>query len=65
VGNSATRTVDLLATTRGAKFIVRTRVAFRGGKAGDVDYLGGPIQWNETWAKWLAPSARVRIIYVK
>ena len=65
VGNSATRTVDLLAGIRGAKIIVRTRVAFRGGKAGDVDYLGGPIQWNETWEKWLSPSARVRIIYVK
>lgn len=65
VGNTATRPMDLLAGPRGSKIIVRARVAFRGGKAGDVDYLGGPINWSESWEKWLSPSARVRIIYVK
>jgi len=48
----------------GGKAIVRARVAFRGGVAGDVDFKGGAIQWGETWEKWRSPPAKYAIISV-
>ena len=55
---------SMKAGAKGVKSIVRARVAFRGGKAGDVDYKGGAIQWSESWEKWRTPPTRFAIIYV-
>ena len=58
VGPAATRTLELKAGAEGTKIIVRSHIAFRGGKAGDVDYTGAPIAWEESWNKWQAPPAK-------
>jgi hypothetical protein len=59
------RAFNLTAGPLGSKILVRLRVAFRGGRAGDVDYRGGPIEWDGNWAGWRAPPARFAIIYVR
>lgn len=64
-GPSTQRTADIAVGATGTKTIVRARAAFRGGSAGDVDFKGGPIQWDGSWAKWLTPPARFAIIYVR
>lgn len=46
------------AGAAGSKIVVRVRTAFRGGKAGDVDSDGKPIQWNATWNTWAEPPAK-------
>ncbi len=43
----------------GSRFAVRARAAFRGGRSGDVDYRGQPIDWNGSWTRWDAPPARL------
>jgi len=58
VGRSATRTVDFVAGAAGSTALVRARMAFRGGKAGDVDVTGAPIAWGGAWGKWEAPTAK-------
>jgi hypothetical protein len=64
VGASATRPVDFKAGADGTRMLVRSRMAFRGGKAGDVDYTGGRILWDDTWARWATPPAKVVTIVV-
>ncbi len=64
-GADVDQAFDLTAGPLGSKIIVRLRAAFRGGRAGDVDYLGRPIDWEGTWAGWRAPPARFAIIYVR
>lgn len=58
VGPAASRTLELKAGAEGTKIIVRSHIAFRGGKAGDVDYTGAPIEWQGSWDKWQAPPAK-------
>ncbi len=58
VGRKVTRQIDFQAGPAGSKALVRVRVAFRGGKAGDVDYTGGKIDWNGSWTKWETPPAK-------
>lgn len=58
MGPAATRTVDFTAGAEGTKILVRSHIAFRGGKAGDVDYTGAPIAWDGSWDKWQAPPAK-------
>lgn len=58
VGRSATRPLDFKAGAEGTKVLVRARIAFRGGKAGDVDFAGKPIAWGGTWGTWETPPAR-------
>lgn len=48
----------------GSKVLVRVRVAYRGGKDGDVDYAGKPIAWTESWEKWQEPPAKTATIAV-
>lgn len=55
VGSSATRTVNLTAGAAGSTIVVRVRIAFRGGAAGDVDYNGGAINWSGSWDSWGTP----------
>ncbi|HEY0863441.1 MAG TPA: hypothetical protein VGD97_05000 [Lacunisphaera sp.] len=64
VGTSATRPIDFKAGAEGTRIIVRSHIAFRGGQAGDVDYAGAPIAWQESWDKWQAPPAKYLTIRV-
>lgn len=58
VGTASTREVNFRAGAAGTPAVVRVRIAFRGGKAGDVDFTGKPIVWSETWGKWANPPAK-------
>jgi hypothetical protein len=58
VGRSATRSVDFQAGPEGSTALVRARMAFRGGKAGDVDFAGAPIAWGGSWGTWVSPPAK-------
>jgi Neuraminidase (sialidase) len=62
-GAELSRKVSFTVNAKGGKAIVRVRVAFRGGVAGDVDYKGGAIQWNDSWQKWRSPPTKYAIIY--
>jgi hypothetical protein len=64
-GTMFERTVHVTAGPAGSKIFVRLKVAFRGGKAGDVDYRSQPVDWDGRWSRWLAPPARVAVIYVR
>jgi hypothetical protein len=63
-GRAISRAVELKAGAEGTKLLVRARVAFRGGKAGDVDFTGAPIAWDGSWGKWQSPPARQVTIVV-
>ena len=64
VGTAATRPVDFTAGADGTKALVRSRMAFRGGKAGYVDYTGAPLAWDGSWSKWATPPAKTVSIIV-
>lgn len=64
LGTSATRSVSFPVGAKGSQAKVRVLVAFRGGKAGDVDFTGAPILWDGTWAKWESPPAKLATIDV-
>jgi hypothetical protein len=64
LGPTATRIASFTAGSTGSKALVRVRVAYRGGKAGDVDFNGAPINWGETWANWGEPPAKVASLTV-
>lgn len=64
LGATASRPVDFKAGADGTVALVRTRTAFRGGKAGDVDYTGAPIAWDGSWGKWGTPPAKVHTVTV-
>jgi hypothetical protein len=64
VGRSATRPIDLTAGEQGSKILVRSRMAFRGGAAGDVDFAGKPLNWGGSWTKWESPPAKHATINV-
>lgn len=48
--------VKTVSTTTAVK--IRARVAFRDGLAGDVDYTGAAIRWEESWKEWREPPAK-------
>lgn len=64
-GLSTTRTVAIKVGSSSTKTIIRSRAAFRGGKAGDVDFNGAPIKWDTTWGAWASPPAKIAVIEVK
>lgn len=64
VGRVATRALDFKVGAEGTKALVRVRIAFRGGQAGDVDYAGAPIAWGGSWDKWETPPAKSATINV-
>ena len=64
-GSSATRTVAIKVGPASSKTLVRARVAFRGGAAGDVDFNGAPIKWDKSWSVWGSPPAKISTIDVK
>jgi hypothetical protein len=57
-GSTVTRKFSITTGTAGSKTLVRTRAAFRGGVAGDVDYNGAAIKWQGSWRLWRQPPAR-------
>jgi hypothetical protein len=63
-GTSSKRSATFTAGAAGSKAMVRIRVAFRGGKAGDVDFIGKPIAWESSWSKWEEPPAKTASIAV-
>lgn len=64
LGPAATRSVNFRTGMLGTQALVRVRVAFRGGKAGDVDFAGKPIAWSGSWGTWETPPARQATITV-
>jgi len=63
LGETFSRRADFSVAPTKGKAILRARAAFRSA-AGDVDYVGTPIQWDTTWAQWRTPPTRYAIIYV-
>ena len=59
VGTSTTRVASFTTGPAGSKVLVRVRIAYRGGLAGDVDFNGMPIKWTESWIKWQEPPAKI------
>ncbi|WP_438479521.1 hypothetical protein [Oleiharenicola lentus] len=59
------RNFDLPAAPAGGKIIIRARVAFRDGAAGDVDFKGERIKWDETWNNWSQPPAKQLVLAVR
>ncbi len=57
-GPSVMRTTTVTAGPAGSTVTVRARAAFRGGVAGDVDYRGAAIRWEDHWHNWTEPPAR-------
>jgi hypothetical protein len=57
LGPAVARRISITTGTAGSKTLVRARVAFRNGKAGDVDHTGTAIKWQDSWAKWRKPPA--------
>jgi hypothetical protein len=64
LGVKATRAVTIPVGARGSQTKVRVLVAFRGDKAGDVDFNGAPIKWDGSWGKWESPPAKLATIDV-
>ena len=65
LGSNTTRTVAIKVGPASSKTLVRARAAFRGGAAGDVDFTGAPIKWDQSWTTWGAPPAKITTIAVK
>lgn len=65
MGPYATRHAEFKAGPAGSKILIRVRIAFRGGPAGDVDFNGAALKWKETWEKWQSPPAKLATIEVK
>ena len=57
-GRTATRPVTFTVGAVGSKALVRARIAFRGGLAGDVDCNGAALKWKDSWEKWQSPPAK-------
>lgn len=64
VGTSASRNVSITAGAAGTTIVVRAKIAFRSGSAGDVDYNGSPIDWGGSWNNWQAPPTKYAYISV-
>ncbi|HEY4302407.1 MAG TPA: hypothetical protein VGM73_16160 [Candidatus Didemnitutus sp.] len=57
-GPEAARDLTVRAGEAHSRILIRVRVAFRDGAAGDVDYTGAAIRWSATWNAWDEPPAR-------
>jgi hypothetical protein len=63
-GVAASRTLSVTTGDAGTETLVRARVAYRGGAAGDVDYSGAAIKWQGSWNEWAEPPARIAKVAV-
>lgn len=64
-GRTATRLVTFTVRAAGSKALVRARIAFRGGLAGDVDFKGAALKWKDSWEGWDSPPAKFSTILVR
>ncbi len=64
-GTAASHSATFTAGAGGSKALIRVRVAFRGGRAGDVDYTGKTIAWESSWGKWQEPPAKFTSIAIE
>lgn len=64
LGPAATRNARLKAGAAGSELRVRVRVAFRDGLAGDVDFRGAAIRWQDSWEEWAEPPARHAVVRI-
>lgn len=64
VGPTAKQAATFKTGPVGSKAVIRVRVAFRGGRAGDVDFNGKAIDWSGTWELWRGPPTKYVIIPV-
>ena len=65
VGPRAVQQVLPDASKPNSVVMVRARAAFRDGVAGDVDYRGAAVQWEESWKNWSEPPAKHVTIKVR
>ena len=65
VGVRITRICTVKAGPAGTTLQLRVRAAFRGGEAGDVDYSGAAIRWDDTWAAWSQPPTKFAAVTVR
>lgn len=63
-GVTATRLATFRVGGAGSKALMRVRIAFRGGLAGDVDFNGAALKWKDSWEKWQGPPAKFATINV-
>ncbi|MBI3887058.1 MAG: hypothetical protein HY302_15220 [Opitutae bacterium] len=64
VGARSAQVATFVPGPAGSECIIRVRVAFRGGEAGDVDFEGKKIDWSGSWENWKSPPAKYAIIPV-
>lgn len=64
LGRAVLRRIEITAGQAGA-LLVRLRVAFRGGLAGDVDYRGAALRWSRDWNEWRCPPAILAKIMIR
>lgn len=55
---SVTRQAHIKSGEAGSTIVIRIRIAFRDGAAGDVDYTGSAIKWKDSWEAWGEPPAK-------
>lgn len=55
---SVTRSAHVKAGPAGSTIVIRVRIAFRDGTAGDVDFTGAAIKWKDGWEKWAEPPTK-------
>ncbi len=48
----------------GSVLQLRARAAFRDGLAGDVDYRGAALMWQDSWKRWESPPSQYAEIWV-
>lgn len=63
-GEAVNHTVTLPVTAGTREVLVRARVAFRGGLAGDVDFRGAAIRWEGSWKDWGEPPGQSVVVAV-
>lgn len=63
-GASAIRRASIPTNADIENVMIRVRVAFRGGVAGDVDYRGAAIRWDDTWGEWKTPPTQTAVVKV-
>jgi hypothetical protein len=64
-GAAVARVLSVKTGASGTKTLVHARAAYRGGAAGDVDFKGGAIKWQDSWTNWAEPPSRIVTIEVR
>ena len=64
VGPKTSSSATIAVKQADTKVLIRVRVAFRGGKDGDVDFTGKKIDWEGSWNKWQEPPAKIASIAI-